>query len=134
MFALQTLQTYWQSSIFSNKSTFRKKCLDFCRYLRSRPDVLYLKDVFKYFSKFTGKHMCRNLFLIKLRPATLLKYRLSHMFSCDFCEIFKNTFFIKHIWHLWHHRSQLLEELNRIQAIQYKFFSIAKEQQTYFFP
>ena len=30
----------------------------------------------------------------RLRPATLLKKRL---FSCELCEIFKNTFFIEHL-------------------------------------
>ena len=36
-----------------------------------------------------------SLFLITLqaRPATLLKKRLAHVFSCEFCEISKNTFF-----------------------------------------
>ena len=42
----------------------------------------------------------RFSFLIKLLapPATLLKKRLAHVFSCEFCEISKNTFFTGHIW------------------------------------
>ena len=32
-----------------------------------------------------------------LRPATLLKKALVHVFSCEFCKIFTNTFFIQHI-------------------------------------
>ena len=37
---------------------------------------------------------CRGLFLNKvLRPATLLKKRLRHMFSCEFFEFFKSNFF-----------------------------------------
>ena len=39
------------------------------------------KGVLKNFSKFLGKHLCRSLFLI-------LK-----IFSCEFCEIFKNSYF-----------------------------------------
>ena len=44
-----------------------------------------------------GKHLCQSLFLNKvaaLRPATLLKKKtLTQVFSCEFCEISKNTFF-----------------------------------------
>ena len=32
-----------------------------------------------------------------LRPATLLKKTLAQVFSYEFCEIFKNTFFTKHL-------------------------------------
>ena len=33
------------------------------------------------------------------RSATLLKKEaLAHMFSCEFCENFKNTFFTEHLW------------------------------------
>ena len=32
-----------------------------------------------------------------LRPATLLKKTLIQVFSCEFCKIFTNTFFIEHI-------------------------------------
>ena len=35
-----------------------------------------------------------------LRPATLSKKRLSlaRVFSCEFCKIFKNTYFTEHLW------------------------------------
>ena len=52
------------------------------------------KGVLKSLAKFTGKHLCWSLFLIKLqqiKSATLL------MFSCEICEIFKNTYFGKHL-------------------------------------
>ena len=53
---------------------------------------MFFKIVFlKNFANFTGKHLCRRLFLIKLqafRAATLLKRD-----SCEICEIFKNTLF-----------------------------------------
>ena len=32
------------------------------------------------------------------RSATLLKKRLAQVFSCEFCENFKNTFFAEHIY------------------------------------
>ena len=31
----------------------------------SRPDVFYEIDIPKYFAKFTGKHLCQNLFFNK---------------------------------------------------------------------
>ena len=40
--------------------------------------------------------MSERFFFIKvegLRLATLLKKTLAQLFSCEFCEIFKNTFF-----------------------------------------
>ena len=37
--------------------------------------------------------------LAGLRPATLLKKEnLVQVFSCEFCEISKNTFFTEHLW------------------------------------
>ena len=45
-------------------------------YRSSRPEVLCKKGVLRNFTKFTGKHLCQNLFFNKvagLRPATLLK-------------------------------------------------------------
>ena len=34
-----------------------------------------------------------------LRPATLLKKEtLAQVFSCEYCEISKNTFFTEHLW------------------------------------
>ena len=73
------------------------------------------KGVLRIFTKFTGKHQCQSVFLNKLagqRPATLLKKRLWHreafnfikketlalVFSREFCEISKKTFFTEHIW------------------------------------
>ena len=42
----------------------------------SRPEVLSKKDVPRNFTKFTGKH---------------LSHPLVQVFSCEFCEIFKDT-------------------------------------------
>ena len=44
----------------------------------SRSEVLCKKSVLRNFAKFTGKHLCQSL---------------AQVFSCEFCEIFKNTFF-----------------------------------------
>ena len=70
------------------------------------------KGVLRNFAKFTGKPLCKSLFFNKvadLRPETLFKKRLRYRcfpevcnfvkkeavtqgFSCEFCEISKNTF------------------------------------------
>ena len=43
------------------------------------------KNVLKNFLKFTGKHLWQTL---------------AQVFSWEFCKVFKNTFFIKHLWRL----------------------------------
>ena len=52
------------------------------------------------FAKFTGKHLCQRLFFKKVAGQAcnfIKKDSLAQVFSCDFCEISKNTFFTKHI-------------------------------------
>ena len=46
--------------------------------------------VLRNFAKFTGKHLCQSLLLMKLRAS---KETLAQMYSSEFCEISKNTFF-----------------------------------------
>ena len=57
------------------------------------------KEVLKNFAKFTGKHLCQSLFFDKVyRPETynvIKKETLAQVFSFEFCEIFKNTFFYR---------------------------------------
>ena len=77
------------------------------------PEVFCKKIDFKNFAKFTGKHLCWNLFFNKIAgfssPENIRKLKVSvysfirketptQPFSCEFCEIFKNTFSIEHIW------------------------------------
>ena len=55
------------------------------------------KKVFlKHLVKFIAKYLCQGLFFDKfagLRPVILLKRSPTQVFSSEFCEIFKNTFF-----------------------------------------
>ena len=55
------------------------------------------KGVLKNFTNFTGKHLCQSFFfnkVVALRPVTLLKKEtLVQVFSCEFCEVSRNTFF-----------------------------------------
>ena len=68
-------------------------------YRSSRLEVFCRKGVLRNFAKFTEKHLCQSLFFNKvvgLRPDTLLKKEtLAQVFSCEFCEISKNTFFYR---------------------------------------
>ena len=64
-------------------------------YRGSRPEGFCKKGVLRYFAKLTGKHLCQSLFLIKLQASTcnfIKKEALAQVFSCEFCEISKNTF------------------------------------------
>ena len=58
--------------------------------------MFYKKVAFKNFANFTGKHLCQSLFLKKVAGWVLQlnieKQTLTHVFFCEFREIFKNTF------------------------------------------
>ena len=61
------------------------------------------KSVLGNFPKFTGKHLCRVYFLIKLqaRPANLLRRRLWHMcFPVNFEKFLRTPFYMEHLWWL----------------------------------
>ena len=50
--------------------------------------------------KFTGKHLCQSLFFIKFQAETcsfIKKRTLAQVFSCEFCEISKNSFFTEYL-------------------------------------
>ena len=61
------------------------------------PQVFFKKGVFKNFAKFIGKHVPESLFktVAGLRSFFIKKGYLAEVFSCEFCEIFKNNFFHK---------------------------------------
>ena len=58
----------------------------------------------KFCAKFIGKHLHQSLFYNKvagLRPEAcnfVIKETLTQAFSCELCEISKNTFFTEHLW------------------------------------
>ena len=51
----------------------------FVTFVLSHRDVFYKKAVLKDFAIFTGKHLCRSIFLIKRQ-----------VFSCEYWDNFKN--------------------------------------------
>ena len=65
----------------------------------SRPEVFCKKSVFRNFAEFSGKHLCQTLFFNNVaglgpRACNFIKKEvLAQVFSCEFCEISKNTFF-----------------------------------------
>ena len=69
----------------------------------SRLEVFCKKAVQRNFAKFPGKHLCQNLFFNKVAALAcnfIEKETLAQVFSCELCEISKNTFFTEHLWWL----------------------------------
>ena len=75
---------------------YRKTC-----YRSSRQEVICEKSVLRNFKKFTGKHLCWNLFFNKvsgLRPATFLKKRLWHKcFPVNIEKFLRTPFVTEHL-------------------------------------
>ena len=57
-------------------------------FILARCSIRY--GVLKNFANFTEKHLCWSLFLIEMQ-----------VFTCEICEIFKNTFFEERLWWMW---------------------------------
>ena len=80
-------------------------CLSCLVFRSSRFKVFWKKGVLRNFTKFTGRHMCQDLFFSKkeslgLRPQAcsfIKKESLAEVFFCEFCENSKNTFFTEHL-------------------------------------
>ena len=71
-----------------NLNTFKNSC----------SQMVFKIGLLKNFAIFTGIHLCWGHFLIKLqvlRPATLFKKTPTQVLSCEYCEIFKNSFFYR---------------------------------------
>ena len=64
----------------------------FVSYQTFLPKVFCKKSVPRNFAKFTGKYLCQIIFFYKVDK----KETLAEVFSGEFCEISKNTFFTEH--------------------------------------
>ena len=111
-----------------------EKCNLFCKrfYFKMFRGVLHQtcsvrKDVLKNFAKFRGKHLCLSLFFNKVAGAEAL----AQVFSCEFCEISKSTFFTEYLrttaleyirLHLHIHVKYIMELNNHNQYL--KFFML----------
>ena len=61
-------------------------------YISRRSQMFFRIGALNKFAIFTGKHLCWSRFLIKL-PSGLKAP--TQMFSCEYCKIFKNSFFYR---------------------------------------
>ena len=68
----------------------------------SRLEVFCKKSFLRNFAKFTEKHLCQCLFFNKVVGQNLQIYQKetpTKVYSCQFCEISRNTYFTEHF--LW---------------------------------
>ena len=67
-----------------------------CTLQMQPPEVFCKKGVLRNFKRFTGKHVCQNLFFNKvvgcLASNLIKKETLTQAFSSEICEISKNNF------------------------------------------
>ena len=97
---------YWrpkaaESQQLLQDNDHRRHFTSFLANFQKQPRVIFhKKTVLKKFSNIHRKTpVSESLFLINLqsfRPATLLKRDSTQVFSCEYCEIFKNTYFEEH--------------------------------------
>ena len=70
----------------------------------SRAEVFCKKGVLRNFTKFIRKFLCQSLFFFNkvtgLFCNFIKKETLAQVFSCEFCEISKKTFFTEPLWWL----------------------------------
>ena len=74
----------WEFSFFYIKTTFRY----------SRSQMFFQKGALKNFTIFKRKHVLESLFN-KFVSVQARKETPIQVFSCEYCEIFKNTFFYR---------------------------------------
>ena len=60
--------------------------------------MFYKRSSLANFEKCTGKHLRQSLFFTKDIKIFIEKDTLAHVFYRVFCEIFKNIFFVEHLW------------------------------------
>ena len=95
------------------------------------PEVFCKKGIFRKFAKFTGKHLCQTHFLNKVAGQDcnfIKKEAQAQVFSCEFSEISKNTFFAsperlllflskKMAWFYFSNLFSFLEILPKIRSV-----------------
>ena len=82
---LNSADHFYQDRWTTNNRRFRSSC----------PEVFFKKSVLRNFAKFTRKHLCQRLFFNKVACNYIKKEALVQVFSCEFCELSKSTFFYR---------------------------------------
>ena len=80
-------------SLFKSYSLFSKSSKTNVKFRTSHWRCFVRKGVLRNFAKFTGKHLCQASVYNFTKKETL-----AQVFSCKFCEIYKNTFCTEHLW------------------------------------
>ena len=100
-----------------SKDTFFTEhlCVAVLNVRSSRPEVFCNKRVLRNVTNFTGKHLCKSLFFNKVSGLTcnfIKKETQAQVFSCESCEISKNTFF---------HRTHLVAASGMLHELLYTY-------------
>ena len=75
--------------LFRARSSNTQECRFTLKCQKHPAEVFCKKGSIKNYAKFTGKHLCQSLFF--------KNETLARAFSCEFCEISKNTFFTEQL-------------------------------------
>ena len=72
---------------------------DMIKNQKQPAEVICKKSVLRNFRKLTGKHLCQSLFFNKVAGLCkfIKKETLAQVFSCEFSEISKSTFFTENL-------------------------------------
>ena len=88
------LQKRGSFSAFPSKLFFKRNWSQnhIFTHCRSSPPEVFCKKIFlRNLAKFTAKHLWQSLFFNKV-AGLIEKETLAQVFSCEFCQISKNTF------------------------------------------
>ena len=88
---------YIYTVVFTYQS-IKMEILNQIQFIRSHKKCSLKSGVLKNFAKFTRKHLCQILFFDKVAGSGCKKRLWHRCFSCEFCKIFKHTFFTEHLW------------------------------------
>ena len=94
---------FWRPRKQDRELFYKKDFVKIFAKLRSSQRRCSVKnDILKNFAKLTWIHLCQSVIFNKVvgfRPANFInKETLVQVFSCEFHEIFKNTFLTLHMW------------------------------------
>ena len=100
IFASVMTALWWLELLAMGRLKIRPPIPLFFQPQKQSPEVFCKKDVLRNSAKFTGKHLCQSLFFNKIADLAcnfVKKETLAQVFSCEFCKISRNTFFIEHL-------------------------------------